>query len=101
MTAARALRSLLARVDPDAAAMALTEEFPWSDALPAVDRAQFVIDFARAFQASAELGQWSLLAQTIREWKATAAVHADTDLAARLSGTLNDDFGMVPDPTED
>jgi hypothetical protein len=60
-----------------------------------------VTDFVRAFQASAEMGQWMLVSQTVREWKATASVHAYPDLVKQLSGPLNDDFGVVPDPTED
>lgn len=98
--AARALRNLLVRMGPQAAATALIDEFPWSDVLPEHDRAQFVTDFVRAFQASAEMGQWTLLSQTVREWKATAAVHADPALVQQLSGPLDDDFGVVPDPTD-
>lgn len=101
VTAARALRNLLAHVEPQTAAAALVDEFPWADVLPRQDRAQFVTDFVRAFQASAEMGQWTALAQTVREWKATAAVHADPELVELLSSPLNDDFGGVPDPTED
>lgn len=101
VTAARALRNLVVHMESRAAAAALTDEFPWVDALPAQDRAQFVTDFVRAFQASAEMGQWTALAQTVREWKATAAVHSDPDLAEQLSGSLNDDFGAVPDPAGD
>ncbi len=101
MAAARALRNLLAHMDPQIAAAALADEFSWADVLPQRDRAQFVTDFVRAFQASAEMGQWTLLAQTVREWKATAAVHADPELVEHLSNPLNDDFGAVPDPTDD
>ncbi len=67
MTAARALRNLLAHMEPQTAAAALVEEFPWADVLPQPDRAQFVTDFVRAFQASAEMGQWTALAQTVRD----------------------------------
>ncbi|MGH3711523.1 MAG: hypothetical protein ACRDRU_05535 [Pseudonocardiaceae bacterium] len=101
VAAARALRNLLEHVAPQTVATALIEEFSWADVLPEQDRAQFVTDFARAFQASAEMGQWALLAQTVREWKTTAAVHADPELAEQLTGPLNDDFGAVPDPSGD
>lgn len=101
VAAARALRNLLAHLDPQIAAAALVDEFAWADFLPQRDRAQFVMDFVRAFQASAEVGQWTPLAQTVREWKATATVHADPQLVEQLSSPLNDDFGPVPDPTED
>lgn len=101
VAAARALRNLLAHLEPQIAATALVDEFPWADLLPQRDRAQFVTDFVRAFQASAEMGQWTLLAQTVREWKATAAVYADPELVEQLTSPLSDDFGAVPDPTED
>ncbi len=101
VTAARALRNLLVHVEPETAATALIDEFPWADVLPKEDRVRFVTDFVRAFQASAEMGQWTSLAQTVREWKATAAVYSDPELAEQLSKPLNDDFGAVPDPTED
>lgn len=102
--AARALRSLLSHLPKEAweaAALSLTDEFPWVDALPEPDRHRFVADFARAFQASADLGQWALLDQTIREWRNTAFVHADSELAAALAEPIEgDDFGSVPTPTE-
>lgn len=63
------------------------------------DRAQFVSDFVRAVGASAELRRWSVLAQVLVEWKATAAVHADPALVAELSRPLDDDPGPVPAPT--
>ena len=78
VTAARALRNLLVYVEPETAATALIDEFPWADVLPEQDRVQFVTDFVRAFQASAEMGQWTPLARAVREWNATAAVHADS-----------------------
>jgi hypothetical protein len=103
--AARALRSLLNHLPKEAwnaAALSLIDEFPWVDALPAEDRHQFVTDFARAFLASAELGQWSMLEQIIREWRNTAAVHADHELATSLARPVetDEDFGPVPRPTE-
>jgi hypothetical protein len=55
---------------------ALAEEFPWLQLLPLAELPQFVSDFTRAAQISAEIGQWPVLAETVREWKATAAVSA-------------------------
>lgn len=100
VSAARALRNVLAHLPPDVAAKALLDEFPWVDVLPMDEQAQFVQDFARAFQASAELGQWSVLAQTIREWRSTAIIHADPVLASKLAGPRGEDFGPVPAPTD-
>jgi hypothetical protein len=76
----------------------LRDEFPWIDVLPPADRGRFVIDFARGVEASVELGQWAVLGQTIIEWKATAAVHADPALHAELTGDLDSDFGSIPSP---
>ncbi|GEL18361.1 hypothetical protein [Pseudonocardia asaccharolytica] len=86
-------------IDPDEAALeSLTEEFPWVDLLPDDDRRRFAVDFVRAVQASAELGQWSVLAQVLVEWRATAAIHADPALAEELSRLIDGDFGPVPAP---
>ena len=99
VSAARALRNALAHLDGDGAADVLVEEFPWVDLLPDADRLRFVADFVRAVGASAELGRWSVLAQVLVEWKATAAVHADPALVAEFSRPLDDDLGPVPAPT--
>ncbi|SES48872.1 hypothetical protein [Actinokineospora terrae] len=96
--AARGLRTVLAHLPPEVVNTALIEEFPWVDALPEPERLQFAHDFVRAFQASAELGNWSLLDQAVREWRSTAAVHADPDLRAALTGPLDDDLGAVTPP---
>jgi hypothetical protein len=100
VVAARALRNVLAHLPSDVAASALLDEFLWVDVLPEAEQAQFVHDFARAFQASAELEQWSVLAQTIVEWRGTAAIHADPALAGKLTGPIEEDFGPVPGPTD-
>lgn len=97
LAAARALRNALLHLD-EAAHEALTEEFPWVDLLPVDDRRRFASDFARAVQASAELGQWEVLSQALVEWRATAAVHADPALAAELSRPVDDDLGPAPTP---
>ncbi|EWC60011.1 hypothetical protein UO65_4720 [Actinokineospora spheciospongiae] len=100
MTAARALRAVLPHLPQDIVTTALLDEFPWADVLPQEDRLQFAHDFVRAFQASAELGHWSVLEQTVTEWRSTAAIHADHDLRAKLTGPLGDDFGEVPAPVD-
>ena len=99
VSAARALRNALGHLPGEAAAEVLVEEFPWADLLPAADRSQFVTDFLRAVGASAELGRWSVLAQVLVEWKATAAVYADPTLVGELSKPLEDDLGPVPAPS--
>ena len=98
LSAARALRNALAHLSADDSVDVLTEEFPWLDVLPELDRRRFATDFVRAVEASAELGRWTLLAQVIVEWRATAAVHADPALAEELTRPLDDDLGPVPAP---
>jgi hypothetical protein len=61
-------------------------------------RFQFVADFVRAVGASAELGRWSVLAQVLVEWKATASVHADPALLAELTGPVEGELGPAPAP---
>lgn len=97
LAAARALRNALLHLD-EAAHEALTGEFPWVDLLPLDDRRHFASDFARAVQASAELGQWDVLSQVLVEWRATAEIQADPSLAAELSRPVGDDHGPVPAP---
>ncbi|MEQ3549978.1 hypothetical protein WIS52_05805 [Pseudonocardia nematodicida] len=99
LSAARALRNALAHLQADEGVAVLVEEFPWVDVLPDDDRRRFAAEFVRAVSASAELGRWSLLAQVVQEWKATATVHADPALAAELSRPLDAaDHGPVPAP---
>ncbi len=98
--AVRALRNVLVHSPIDVATAALAEEFPWLDLLPPTELAQFVADFTRAAMSAAELSQWSVLARTVREWKATAAVYADPALLHQLTAPLEEDHGAVPVPVE-
>ncbi|MEV0002370.1 hypothetical protein AB0H28_08800 [Micromonospora sp. NPDC050980] len=100
MAAARALRNALAHLPVDVAIEVLAEEFPWIRLLPESDLPQFVDDFVTGARISADLGHWSLLAQTIREWRATAAVYADPSLVRELTEPVSDDHGPVLGPTE-
>lgn len=100
VTAARALRNILMHLPPHAADEALREEFPWIDLLPESERSLFVTEFVRAFQASAELAEWSNLSQLITEWKSTAVAHSNRQLAELLAEPLNEDLGPVPNPDE-
>ena len=100
VTAARALRNLLTHISAGTLADALLEEFPWTDYLPEDDRAQFATEFARTFQACAELGEWSKLADLVDDWRNTAFIHTDPELVRKLTEPISGDFGPVPPPTE-
>jgi hypothetical protein len=98
VTAARAFRNVLAHISPELLATSFVEEFPWVQVLPPEDVNAFARDFVRAAQASAELGQWAVLNQTVREWKATAAIYAEPGLAAKLAAPVTEDYGSAPAP---
>jgi hypothetical protein len=98
LSAARALRNVLAHLPAEGAADALRDEFPWVDLLPPEERSAFAADFVRAVGASAELGRWSVLAQVLVEWKATAAVYTEPALVDELTRPLDADLGLVPAP---
>lgn len=79
----RAFRNLAVQ-SPDALAAALAESFSWMSFLPAGDKRAFVDEFSRVVTAAAELDNVAPLTQLLREWRATAEVHADPKLARRL-----------------
>jgi uncharacterized protein DUF6247 len=63
---------------------ALADAFPWVEFLPAGDRRAFADEFSRVAIAAADLDSYGPLSQLIREWRATAEIHADPSLARRL-----------------
>lgn len=79
----RALRNLAVH-SPTALADALGDAFPWVEFLPAGDRRLFLDEFSRVVVAAAALDDYEALTQLVREWRATAEVHADPKLARRL-----------------
>ncbi len=63
----------------------LADEFPWISLLPEADQKEFMNEFTRTASASAELDNFSALAQLIEEWRATAEIHSDPKLVPDLS----------------
>lgn len=80
---ARTLRNLALR-SPDALTDALVEVFSWTEVFPISERSLFVEDFSRVATAAADLDDMRPLTQLLREWRATAEVYADPELAKRL-----------------
>lgn len=70
----------------------------WSRFLPRADRETLVDEFADTIRACVELGHFQPLTQLIREWKATAAVHADPSLVKALRAPVEPDAGRVTRP---
>jgi len=83
----RTLRNLAVH-SPKALEDALGDAFPWLEFLPARDRRAFVEEFSRVVVAAAELDNYAPLVRLVREWRATAEVHADPKLARRLKRPL-------------
>jgi hypothetical protein len=94
---ARAFRNL-AFHSPGALGDALSDAFGWLEFLPAADRRLFADEFARVVTAAAELDNYGPLGQLVREWRATAEVHADPKLARRLRRPVEAGGDPVPAP---
>ena len=71
---------------------------PWLAFLPETERELFLAEFLRVAKASAELGVLTPMAQLLREWRATAAIHAEPGLAAELRRPLAGNGRRVPAP---
>ena len=97
-TSARLVSLLLERVSHKTAAGLVAKVFNWSRFLSAEERVEFAHEYVDIFTACNELQVWAPLGQLVHEWKATAAVAADPELAAALSTPIDTDFGVVPFP---
>jgi hypothetical protein len=80
---ARLLRNLAVH-SPTALGEAVDDVFAWLTFLPKADRKLFIEDLTRTLVGSATVENYSPVAQLLREWKATAEIHADPKLARRL-----------------
>ena len=80
---ARLLRNLAVH-NPTALDEAVDDAFAWVTFLPKPDRSLFVADLTRTLIGAAAVENFSPVAQLMREWKATAEIHADPALARRL-----------------
>ncbi len=76
----------------------LIDTFPWLRFIPDKHRPEFASEFLVTFEACADLEVWTPLQRLMREWKATAAIYADPELAAKLRGPFDDDLGPVLAP---
>ncbi|GAA2503238.1 hypothetical protein GCM10010406_44760 [Streptomyces thermolineatus] len=76
--------------------LALPEVFPWTRHLSAEEVREFVVDLVDATRDAVELDVHSTLHRVVVEWRATARILADPDLAAQLTTPLPDeDHGEV------
>lgn len=93
----RALRNLAER-QPEALGEALLYEFPWSKFLPTPERRIFLEELTTTLVGAAELDNFTPLTRLLREWKATAEIHADPRLARRLRRPVKAAGKHVPTP---
>ncbi|MGW6914755.1 prevent-host-death family protein [Kitasatospora sp. NPDC054939] len=76
--------------------LALPKVFPWTRHLSADEVREFVVDLVDATRDAAELDVHANLHRVIVEWRATARILADPELAAQLAKPLpSDDHGEV------
>jgi hypothetical protein len=80
---ARLLRNL-ALHSPKALDEAVDDAFDWVTFLPKTDRHLFAEELTRTLLGASVLDNYSPVAQLLREWKATAEIHADPKLARRI-----------------
>lgn len=64
---------------------ALPEVFGWTRFLPPADRRLFLTELSETLHAVEDLDNLAPVAQLITEWRHTAEVHADPELAAILT----------------
>ncbi len=76
----------------------LPDAIAWTRFLPEEDRLSFLREFAATAAACVDADVFEPLTQLNNEWRATAAVHADPQLAAVLREPGQDDLGLVPRP---
>jgi hypothetical protein len=83
---------------PDVLRDALGEVFAWVEFLPLADRTLFADEFARVAAAGADFDNYGPLMQLVSEWRASAEIHADPQLARLLRVSIEADGPLVEMP---
>jgi hypothetical protein len=96
--ATRLAVALMQRADADGILIEiLPDVFPWVRFLPQNDVRAFLGELVHTLRAADDLDTVAPVAQLITEWRHTAEIYADPDLAAILAQD-GDDFGPVSPP---
>jgi len=91
--------ALIARTNRRLAEEVFAEELPWLVWLPVEARFECVSELLDHLLAGAETGLLLPFARALREWKSTAEVYSDPELARRLRGPFTtEDATDVPRP---
>lgn len=83
---------------PSSLDVTVDEVFPWASFLPRQDHKAFVDELTQTLVAVTTIDNFAPVGQLLREWKATAEVHADPRLARRLRRRIDADGDLVPVP---
>jgi hypothetical protein len=94
---ARLLRNLLTH-SPAGLESTIDEVFPWATFLSKRDRKLFIDELTQTLIAVSTIDNFAPVGQLLREWKATAEIHADPRLARRLRRRLDATGGAVAAP---
>ena len=82
----------------DDADSAVGRELSWVAVLPECDRRLFAEEMSRLMAEAAETDDLAPVEQALREWRATAEIYSDPELAQRLTGPLVANGELVPAP---
>ena len=94
---ARLLRNIAAH-SPAAVSEALLDAFAWAKFLPSDARDRFAQELTDTLLAAATVDVYAPVAQLVREWRATAEIHADPELLRQLTGAVQAAGDAVPRP---
>lgn len=94
---ARLLRNMMVH-SPTGLEQTVADVFPWATFLPKRDRVAFVDELTMTLMAVAGMDNFAPVGQLLREWKATAEIHADPKLARRLRRSIDADGDAVTIP---
>ena len=73
-------------------------ELAWVDAMPEDDRRLFAEEMSRLMAEAAETDDLALVEQALREWRVTAEIYSDPELAKRLTEPRSAYGERVPRP---
>jgi len=96
---ARMVRNLAVH-NPGALDETADEVFAWLTFIPKPDRRLFVEELTRTLVGASAVDNYAPVVQLLREWKATAEIHADPRLKRRLRNPVEAAGDLVNAPAE-
>ena len=90
---ARLLSRMVTHLPTDELAQTVAEALPWTRYLDDAERAEFVKDLPAVIQDCEDLGTFAPLEVYSTQWRDTAAILADPELADRLKSPIKKPLG--------